>query len=130
MPIEEIREPQTFIRIAEGTLSFEELALSLGRSHSALDFERMRYFVNDFSRVTEFVGYSDSEAETLMATDIGSAFGNPEFSVMFVRPHNATLNAMIEKYADMVSDLIPIKFFNSLDDARAYIRQAKAAAHV
>lgn len=118
-----LRELEGICKRFTGHVSAAEFVRSIVETQSILDFDRLRYTINDFSAVDSF----DIGEQTLLeiaAFGLGSRAFNARVR-MAVVCRDPAIAALVDQFLTMAQ--VPLRRFETLDDARAWLATDTAA---
>jgi hypothetical protein len=113
-----------------GELRACEYAQVQAAAYSDLRFDGLHYILVDFLGVTEFIA-TNSEAEEILASTVGSFLSNPKVRVAVVT-RDEKLTVVLDQLGNLSP--YPVRLFRSLDEARTwlgttYVAPDSRAAH-
>jgi hypothetical protein len=119
MAFELVWEPRGVWRKFSGTLTPEDLIASVDIVQSDARFDSLRYSINDFLAV-ENAAELAAGVDLVLAKAIGGAHSNPKL-VMAIVATRGTVAAHARAF--LRPDFpYPVKLFENIDDARAWLR--------
>ena len=118
MPYKTTREPHGLLTEWSGHSTNAEMVQMQEQVHRRADFDSVRYSIHDFSKCESFVP-SDYDVEFSAAID-AAASKTSKFLKIAIVAANSGVTEMVSRYVDLDISPYPVKFFATLQEARAW----------